>query len=424
MSAIRKSLLQFVFSGASMSRWNDKLRPVELVEIDKQGHKMIVAWLLYELNSQSLSCQERLELGQKIIEGGLFDYLYRLVITDIKPPVFYRIRQNTEDYKKLTAWVLTKLEHIVRPLDEAFWQRLVDYFDTSREEHFSDRILSAAHSYASGWEFNVLKNLNTFDPEMKEIEESFKVRLGEYMDITGVQDLMHDQDVLDANSVTVKASVLGAFASFCGQLRFQKRWSQTPRIPESSVLGHMFIVASYGYFFSLCLGAKQSRRNNNFFCGLFHDLPELLTRDIISPVKQSVASLSELIRAYEDQELERRIFAPLRSAGQDILVERLSYFLGMDIGSEFKECVLKEGHVCAVTFEELQGELGEDCYEPKDGRMLKVCDILAAFMEAHTSIRNGIAPPELWEAMTRFRNQYRGEVLGNIHMGALFADFD
>ncbi|MFI3271169.1 MAG: HD domain-containing protein [Pseudomonadota bacterium] len=424
MSGIRKSLLQFVFSGASMSRWNDKLRPVELVEIDKQGHKMIVAWLLYELNSRHLTSEERLDLGQKIVEGGLFDYLYRLVITDIKPPVFYRIRENEEDYQKLTTWVLAKLEHIVRPLDEGFWQRLTQYFDTKRSQNLADRILSAAHSYASGWEFNVLKNLNTFDPEMKEIEESFKVRLGEFMDIVGVQDLMHDQDVLDANSITVKASALGAFASFCGQLRFQKRWSQTPRIPESSVLGHMFIVASYGYFFSLQLGAKQARCNNNFFCGLFHDLPELLTRDIISPVKQSVAGLPDLIRAYEDQELERRIFAPLRGAGQEALVARLCYFLGMEIGSEFKECIIKEGKVCEATLDDLQADFGADCYDPKDGRMLKVCDILAAFMEAHTSIRNGIAPPELWEAMARFRNAYRGEVLGNIHMGALFADFD
>ena len=46
MSAIRKSLLQLMFSGSCMRRWNDKLRPVELYEIDKQAHKMIVAWML------------------------------------------------------------------------------------------------------------------------------------------------------------------------------------------------------------------------------------------------------------------------------------------------------------------------------------------------------------------------------------------
>lgn len=52
MSAIRKSLLQLMFSGSCMRRWNDKLRPVELYEIDKQAHKMIVAWMLTLLNSR------------------------------------------------------------------------------------------------------------------------------------------------------------------------------------------------------------------------------------------------------------------------------------------------------------------------------------------------------------------------------------
>ena len=54
MQSLRKSLLQFVFSGSSMRRWNDKLRPVELYEVDKQAHKMITAFLLYQLQCRSL----------------------------------------------------------------------------------------------------------------------------------------------------------------------------------------------------------------------------------------------------------------------------------------------------------------------------------------------------------------------------------
>ena len=34
MPVIRKSLLQLIFSGAYLLRWNDKLRPAELLEID------------------------------------------------------------------------------------------------------------------------------------------------------------------------------------------------------------------------------------------------------------------------------------------------------------------------------------------------------------------------------------------------------
>ena len=115
MQTLRKSLLQFVFSGSSMRRWNDKLRPVELYEVDKQAHKMITAFFLYRLQCRNLEPEACLALGQEVVEGGLFDYFYRLVITDIKPPVFYRIKENPEHYRQLTEWVLGELEPVVRP---------------------------------------------------------------------------------------------------------------------------------------------------------------------------------------------------------------------------------------------------------------------------------------------------------------------
>ncbi|AAS96989.1 HD domain-containing protein [Nitratidesulfovibrio vulgaris] len=413
MSGIRKSLLQFVFSGSYMKRWNDKLRPVELIEVDKQGHKMIVAWLLLQLNGAHLPEEERLALGEAVVEGGIFDYFYRLVITDIKPPVFYRIRENEEHYRQLTQWVLEELERIVSPLDAGLWERLVAYFERRDHDTLADRILNAAHLYASGWEFNVIKPFNAFDDEMGDIDGSFQRRLGELTDVRGVVELIGGT-----------SNAVGRFANLCGQLRFQKRWSQTPRIPETSVLGHMFIVACYGYFFSVVLGACKARRQNDFFTGLFHDLPELLTRDIISPVKRSVERLPELIREYEEQELDRRVFRPLTEAGHGALADRIGYFLGIETGSEFDETIRDGGKVVKVDLDALQGWANRDAFDPKDGRVLKVCDTMAAFIEAHTSIRNGITSPHLQEAQARLRAEHRKVVLGPLHVGALFADFD
>lgn len=113
---IRKSLLQLIFSGAYLLRWNDKLRPAELPEIDKQAHKMLVACILWNENAGALSESGRRDLAAEIIEGGLFDYFYRLVITDIKPPVFYRIKENAEHYRRLTEYVLARLEPLLSPL--------------------------------------------------------------------------------------------------------------------------------------------------------------------------------------------------------------------------------------------------------------------------------------------------------------------
>lgn len=424
MSAIRKSLLQLMFSGSYMRRWNDKLRPVELYEIDKQAHKMIVAWMLTLLNSGGYSAPDQRKLQQEVIERGLFDYLYRLVTTDIKPPVFYRICENEKDYKELTEWVLKELRPVLGAPDEGFWERLSAYHRNRDRTSLPDRILTAAHLYASGWEYNIIKPFNTFDEENQSIAESFTERLNALTDLYGVNELIQGHAFFSDSP-----TALGRFAKLCGQLRFQIRWADTPRVPETSVLGHMFLVAGYAYFFSLSLGACPARRINNFFAGLFHDLPELLTRDIITPVKRSVNQLPSLLRAYELQELERRVFGPLSAGGHDPLAERLRYYLGLvgeGVTSEFDETIRdSSGQVRRLgSFDALHADGNEDCLDPKDGALLKVCDNLAAFIEAHTSVRTGISSPNLHEAIARIRGDFRHRSLGPLSLGTIIADFD
>lgn len=412
MPFIRKSLLQFIFSGAYMLRWNDKLRPVELPEIDKQAHKMLLACVLWHENSRDLPEDRRLALARAIIEGGLFDYFYRLIITDIKPPVFYKIKENPAHYRQLTEHVLARLEPVLAPLGD-FWERMRAWHLDDSENGPDRRILTAAHLYASQWEFHLIKPLNGFDDEMNDIDLSFVERLDTFRDLKGME------------AILTPSTALARLANLCGRLRFQIRWTQAPRIPATSVLGHMFIVAAFAYFFSLSVNACTARANNNFFCGLFHDLPELLTRDIISPVKQSVASLPLIIREYEEAELERRIFGPLRRQGFDPLVERISYYLGLSVGSEFQECRREGDRIIKVDgFEALQRSANRDALDPKDGQMLKICDWLAAFLEAHSSIRNGVSSPHLQEAQARLKAKLCESPLECLHLGALLADFD
>lgn len=423
MPNIRKSLLQFIFLGAYMKRWNDKLRPTELFEIDKQGHKMLVAWLLCQENSKHYTLDERIALEHTVVEHALFDYFYRLVITDIKPPVFYRIKENSEHYARLSEWVIQEIEPILSPLDAQFWQRFCAWARQKPQQYaeksLADKILEAAHIFASAWEFHIINQLDSYDEELPKIAASFEERLKSFSDIEGMEKIreVHASDAL------------GRFAALCGNLRFQKRWSQTPRIPETSVLGHMFVVACYGYFFSLAIGACKARCTNNFFIGLFHDLPELLTRDIISPVKKSSDNLDTLIKQYENEVLEQRIFMPLNNDGYHNITERLSYFLGIDLGSEFAEAVLLENadgtrYIKGVCYEELQANYNTDFFDPRDGKLIKYGDSLAAFIEAYAAVHNGINSEALQAAIWRLREQHKHATLPPLHIGALFADFD
>jgi putative hydrolase of HD superfamily len=353
-------------------------------------------------------------LGEAIIEGGIFDYLYRLVITDIKPPVFYRIKENAEDYRTLTNWVLKELTPRIMPLGEDFMRRMGEYLMHPEDKGLARRILHAAHLYASYSEFKLLKSINRMDHELTEIEQSFIDRLEAMRDLNGVAELLNED-----------GSVLGGFARMCGRLRFQKRWSQTPRVPETSVLGHMFIVAAYSWFFSMEVGACRARSQNNFFSGLFHDLPELLTRDIISPVKAASHDISELIHEYEILELHRVVLNPLKQGGYTDITERLEYFLGLEVGSEFKATVVLDGIVTEAPEADLAGQFNHDTLDPKDGPLLKVSDSIAAYIEAHTALKNGISSGQLHHALYRIQQTYKERpVVAGVQVSALLADFD
>jgi len=413
MGTLRKSLLQLIFSGSFMRRWNDKLRPFELWEVDKQAHKMIIAWVLFCLNSRDLSPDDKRELALEVIQGGIFEYLYRLIITDIKPPIFYKIKSNPVHYKQLTDWVFENLEPKLRPIGEDFWNKFRSYF-LEEQNSLAREILLSAHLCASQWEFNLLKGLNKWDEEIDEIDKNFVNNLKRFDHIKGVPE------IIDPNPLPLKK-----FIFQCGQLRFQKRWSQTPRIPETSVLGHMFIVACYAYFFTVSMGGCRSMAINNFFSGLFHDLPELLTRDIISPVKRSVRKIGDFIKEYETTELERRIFKVLEMGGYRFIADELRYLLGIDVGSEFISVIRINNETKEVTWEMLYEKYNYDQYEPKDGETLKVCDNIAAFIEAYTALKNGITSDHLQQAVWRIRNDFNQYSLGNrLHVGSLLADFD
>jgi len=69
------------------------------------------------------------------------------------------------------------------------------------------------------------------------------------------------------------------------------------------------IVAITSYILSLENNPCPKRLYNNFFTGLFHDLPEVLTKDIISPIKISVEGLEGIIKDYERRSNENSSFA-------------------------------------------------------------------------------------------------------------------
>ena len=397
---IPRTLLERIFSAASMERWNDHPHPHLFTELGKQAHKMAAAWMLGK-------CEE--DAGghvdwNALITGGVFEFLHRVVVTDIRPPVFHKLMNDRETKARLDGWVAERLAPELDGFMPGLSRAFLDYC-RSGEDTLERRILRAAHYMATGWEFSFIyhwsANMYGVEQTRREVEANM-----------ASIDLPSARAILDG-----KKPALSGFFSMVGQLTFQKRWAQTPRVPPTSVLGHLMFVAVTSWLLSLEAGLCPRRERNNFFGGLFHDLPEVLTRDIISPVKASVEGLDDMIRRYEREAMDERVLPLLPEGWRG---ELLWY-----AEEEFSNKTRNPDAIDPVERHDgdIPAALNEDRYDPIDGRLVEVCDKLAAYMEAAVSIRTGINSPELEKAKRQLYERFRYASSCGMSLGYLFEYF-
>ena len=168
----------------------------------------------------------------------------------------------------------------------------------------------------------------------------------------------------------------------------------------------------------------EKRRYNNFFCGLFHDLPEAVTRDIISPVKQATDGLPQIVKLIEDEIVGKELY-PLMD---NCFRQELLYFTSNEFANririphpntlfvgEMPEEVarLPAGQQLEVSFDDLNNRYNFAEFSPVDGRIVKVADHIAAFLEADSSIRYGITSPHLTSGKANLLKIYSRDRLVN-----------
>ena len=369
-----KPLLLKIYDAASMQRWNDQIPFVEFTELDKQAHKMIIAYVLAK-------CEEKESTKEldwiEIIEAGIFEFFQRTVLTDIKPPLFHKIKGDAEKYSRLNEWIYEKMEPILLCLGKEFCDRFKNYLN-DKERNVNRRIISAAHFYATKWEFNIIEGSNPQGYLIDEIRQDIDSKQKAYSDLKSMQVLINSTSLRD-------------FINICGQLRFQIRWSHLHRVPETSVLGHMLIVAMVAYLFSLYIKTDRETLRNNYFTGLFHDLPEVLTRDIINPVKKSIEGLEDLIKEYEKEAMGKKIY----------------------------RLIPNEWHSEMKFFTEDEFSNTKTRY----GEMIKGVDQLAAFIEAYLSLENGIKSKDLIDAKNLIMREYKDRTISGIDFDKIYRQF-
>ncbi len=395
---VKKELIELLYEAASIQRWNDHIRPPKgFTELDKQAHKMIYAFVLAKFEE---SDRKAVIDWRKLIEGGFFEFLHRIVLTDIKPPIFHKLM--TEKGEMLNSWVLDRLRESIDTTKGDFLNKFESYLFNPEYCYYEKKILKAAHYLATNWEFKFIYNFNKGLYGLEETSAKIADEIEEHYDLAGVQKLQLGKKTSN-------------FMDLVGQLRFQQRWAQTQRIPETSVMGHMLIVAMLSYLCSVELDACDNRIVNNYLTGLFHDLPEVLTRDIVSPVKRSVEGLDALIKEIEKRQVEEKLFPLLPVAWH----KQIRYFTE----NEFKNKVLINGEIMIVGSGEISEKYNEDSFSPLNGELVKACDNFAAYLEAYFSIRHGIKSHYLEDGCRKIHEGFKSKVVSGMDFGAWFDYF-
>ena len=399
-NSLNSELINMLYDAASIRRWNDQINPMDFTELDKQVHKMTIAYVLakFELKKSPGTID-----WIKLIEGGIFEMLHRIILTDIKPPVFHKMM--AEKGAELNKWVLQTLSPQTSQVNGGFASRMERHFNESSYARNEKRILRAAHFLATQWEFNILYKMCPFINGIERIRQEIEDQIEDHYDLLGVQ------------KISLGRKTAG-FVDLYGQLRFQKRWSQSPRIPPTSVLGHMLIVAILTYLSLKEADASDTRVVNGFLGALFHDLPEVLTRDITSPIKSAVEGLDAIIKEYEKKQMEDRLLPLLPSSWHP----EIMYFTE----DEFSNRAQVDGKtINGLAFEELTQKYDAPEFRPVDGEIIRCCDHLAAFIEASLSIRHGISTKHLAEGVERLYSIYKDKppVAGKLDFAKIFKDF-
>ena len=399
-----KKLALKIFEGFSIQRWNDLVRPFELVEMDKAGEKMILAYIIGKYEEKN---------GKKIdwnwmIYASVFDLLKKIALCDIKAPVQQMLkREFPQEYMRLNEWVLNQYKSLIT--DEELFSKFTIYigqkagsFSLPQALKNSLHVYSAAHKYSTMRELEMISLVNEKE-RLSAIQNQLNREIQPYLDLEGLQKLITHQKDFD-------------FILKIEQLRFQTRWNQTPRIPQTSVLGHCFYVA----VMTLLLGREsnpnmcEKRVINNFFSALFHDLPESVTRDIISPVKQATDDLPKIVKKIEDEIVNKELVPFMDKS----FCNEVMYFTSDEFSDRITD---SKGKVVHVSYDELNSKYNDEKFNPVDGRLVRICDHLSTLMEADISIKHGITSYHLTEGREGILNHYKkGEIISGIDVNEFY----
>lgn len=267
-----------------LRRWTDFATQQKYNELSKQALNVMIAFFIAKTAEESgkAICYEQFP---KIAITRAFTKVY--VYFDTPEHKLNEICELSGISKKEFERVTVDI--IAEKTDEDFAE-----FITHGIGEYELRIFKAATKIATYIELSEQKTGLTELSKFQEIERS----LDKYMDIPGVREY-----------TDTESPIYNLFRKL-SKLRNQNRWATSCYNVECSVLGHLFDTAVFAYLMALDeKDFDEEYATKMFFMGIFHDIAEVWTKDIPSPIKDRIPGFRKATEQYEKECLNKYLYA-------------------------------------------------------------------------------------------------------------------
>lgn len=276
------SLLKHMLTrGLSMKRWNNFPRIEDVSLLDNIGYTLHTALFLAYLEESSWNKVDREFLIKRII----FNSFKSLILSDINSWTKSYILKNDENiFKKIEDKAIYYILDLDAP--EYLKNDIKNIlFDKTKTLELS--IINASKRFAWYKECEVNAKIfpDIYEVPLNEIKNWFE------KDIKNLKSM----EILLNNTWYLK------YLSHIRRLSHCMRWNQQNRIFPISVMSHLILITFLTYIIVIIENNNWKNYNmlNMLLRAIYHDIPEAITWDIITPTKKAIPEFVELLEKVE-----------------------------------------------------------------------------------------------------------------------------
>lgn len=258
-------LIESVLSGLSITRWNTFPRVREITALDHLAFVAHVSVMIALLSGKKYDIGKIL---RKVLFSGFFTFTYSDVSSDVK----HRLRErHLLLIEQLEANVIDSL------LAGDIPGTMKDDITKSSLRSPEDGIISFAKAWSSYYE--IYNNSIVYPDAYAKLLKNIEARAA----LIQIPEMAHIFDFDPHNQTDVERFLL-----VIHRLASSFRWNRSQRTTPVSVLSHTYIIT----FFTYCIGILEDipadEITDMMLTALYHDIPEAITGDIITPTKKAV----------------------------------------------------------------------------------------------------------------------------------------